>query len=222
MEPVTTCPSCGGRVLPVLFGFPSAEAFEAVDRGELLLGGCEIERFTALRRCADCDAAFEYVDESGRPITGRDDIDPETERELERLGVATARDPRWVLLATITDELRRGASLVQWRGGQRGTDGSFVLAWPLYESTVNDTIRLLYDLSIVGPRDWVRWRRTQGDRAEDPRRIASADLDDTLHLLTSIVRGERFADGTIAAAIESGVLLLALDRLLELVDRAPS
>jgi hypothetical protein len=34
------CPRCGGRAVPVLHGLPSLEAFEATDRGEILLVGC--------------------------------------------------------------------------------------------------------------------------------------------------------------------------------------
>lgn len=34
------CPEChSSDVLPILYGYPSAEAFEAAARGELLIGG---------------------------------------------------------------------------------------------------------------------------------------------------------------------------------------
>ena len=43
-EPVEreVCAQCGGPVLPVLYGFPSKEGFDAADRGEVMLGGCVI------------------------------------------------------------------------------------------------------------------------------------------------------------------------------------
>lgn len=36
------CPGCGQDVepVPVLYGYPTPEAFEAADRGELAIGGC--------------------------------------------------------------------------------------------------------------------------------------------------------------------------------------
>lgn len=34
------CENCGGAVLPILYGYPTHESFEAASRGEIILGGC--------------------------------------------------------------------------------------------------------------------------------------------------------------------------------------
>jgi hypothetical protein len=34
------CPKCGGKVVEILYGAPTYEAFEASERGEIVLGGC--------------------------------------------------------------------------------------------------------------------------------------------------------------------------------------
>ncbi len=40
---MVTCPKCGStKTVPILYGYPSYEAFEAAERGEILLGGCEL------------------------------------------------------------------------------------------------------------------------------------------------------------------------------------
>ena len=41
-EEVPECPEChkNDKVVPVVFGLPTNEAFEQVDRGEIVLGGC--------------------------------------------------------------------------------------------------------------------------------------------------------------------------------------
>lgn len=37
------CPKCrSDRTAPILYGYPSHEAFEAEEQGELILGGCEM------------------------------------------------------------------------------------------------------------------------------------------------------------------------------------
>jgi hypothetical protein len=47
------CPRCGSRdVVPILYGYPPDEWFEAAERGELIIGGCEIEPET--KHCASC------------------------------------------------------------------------------------------------------------------------------------------------------------------------
>lgn len=37
------CPLCGTPGVPILYGFPTHEAFEAAERGELIIGGCTVE-----------------------------------------------------------------------------------------------------------------------------------------------------------------------------------
>jgi hypothetical protein len=51
---VTACPNCGstGEPLPVLFGYPTPEGFEAAARGEIELGGCIPAEFEFV--CRSC------------------------------------------------------------------------------------------------------------------------------------------------------------------------
>ena len=37
------CPSCGGKVVPIVYGEPMGELMEMAERGEVVLGGCCIE-----------------------------------------------------------------------------------------------------------------------------------------------------------------------------------
>ena len=40
---MVVCPKCkSDRTVPILYGYPSHEAFEAEERGDLILGGCEM------------------------------------------------------------------------------------------------------------------------------------------------------------------------------------
>jgi hypothetical protein len=52
--------------------------------------------------------------------------------------------------------------------------------------------------------DWMSW--AGADRLRTGEEVAAASLVDVLRLITASVRGERFSDGTIAAALTSGVL----------------
>ena len=58
------CPKCGGKVVKIIYGEPSIEAFEAEERGELILGGCCIqvdEEGNSLMpdwQCKKCNAQF--------------------------------------------------------------------------------------------------------------------------------------------------------------------
>jgi hypothetical protein len=35
-----TCPACGSRIIPVVYGMPDIGLVEAADRGEVEIGGC--------------------------------------------------------------------------------------------------------------------------------------------------------------------------------------
>jgi hypothetical protein len=37
-----TCPQCGSRGLPVIYGFPGPEMIEAAEAGRMVLGGCVV------------------------------------------------------------------------------------------------------------------------------------------------------------------------------------
>lgn len=54
------CPRCGTRAIPILRGLPSADAFEAADRGELSLGGCLITDDDPAQKCTGFDCGLQF------------------------------------------------------------------------------------------------------------------------------------------------------------------
>ena len=53
------CPKCGSReAMEILYGYPSSEAFEAADRGEIFLGGCCVSGDDPLYCCKECDYSW--------------------------------------------------------------------------------------------------------------------------------------------------------------------
>ena len=54
----TKCPTCGGKVVIINYGEPTYEAYQAEQRGELVLGGCLIGPDAADWQCVQCGAQF--------------------------------------------------------------------------------------------------------------------------------------------------------------------
>ncbi|MBQ9310282.1 MAG: hypothetical protein IJ222_05380 [Bacteroidales bacterium] len=52
------CPHCGGKVVSILYGEPTPEAFEAAERGEFILGGCCINELSPHWECLSCGHQF--------------------------------------------------------------------------------------------------------------------------------------------------------------------
>jgi hypothetical protein len=62
--------------------------------------------------------------------------------------------------------------------------------------------------------DWPAWAVTPEARRlrEDPAALATATSDDLVHLLTALVRGDRFYEGQLMDAFEKGLLLRIAER----------
>ena len=75
-----------------------------------------------------------------------------------------------------------------------------------------DALRFRADVSRAGfvqPFDWMAWMGTPEAQAlvADHTRVATANAEDLRRLLTAIIRGDRFVEGNIVGAFESGMLL---------------
>ena len=71
--------------------------------------------------------------------------------------------------------------------------------------------------ALVEPFDWPAWlATTDGQRLRDPAAVATASVEDLRRLLTAVLRSDRFTEGSIAGAWESGLLLAIVRRAREL------
>jgi len=61
--PKKKCPACGSKdTVKILYGMPSYEAFELVERGEIVLGGCCVSDNDPTRHCKACRQDFGVKD----------------------------------------------------------------------------------------------------------------------------------------------------------------
>jgi len=111
----------------------------------------------------------------------------------------------------------RESPRIKWTDVKKNSNGSFQLSYPIY----GEEVYRLMDSFAAGNfacRDYLR--RTESlnsdSKEETAAFIATANIDDLLALLTLYIRGERFCDGMIAGAIESGTIGAILLRIREL------
>jgi hypothetical protein len=48
--------------VPIVFGYPMPETFEAAERGEVVLGGCVIDGNEPTARCPHCGTDLQWTD----------------------------------------------------------------------------------------------------------------------------------------------------------------
>ena len=73
---------------------------------------------------------------------------------------------------------------------------------------------------VVAGFDWRTWLARDEGRAlrDDPDAVATATSDQLARLVTAIVRSDRFVEGSIAGAFESGLLARVSRRAQALLD----
>ena len=128
------------------------------------------------------------------------------EDEAVLAGVRAATPSQWDRLWAAVDRLEGEATWAEWVPAHRRPDGVTVLGWPRYSEAMEGLLQGLGGVGAVTPAfDWPAWRQSP----QDPSRSAA----DAVRWITSVVRSERFGDGSIEAAMRDGTLPAAVARL---------
>ena len=159
-----TCPDCGGKVLPVLYGMPGEDATKASQRGELIIGGCMLEDVAF--RCGCGAIAYDFDDSSAGPF----DIEDARAYIGEVRWQFAKTMPQWPHEYTVRD----------WRVDLDDTFLDFVeliraegavKPWPADSPTPR------YHHTYLAIDGWDYW--TMGEPVEETEVINRARLDET-------------------------------------------
>lgn len=132
--------------------------------------------------------------------------------ELDAI-VEAITDETWDRLPDVISALAGDNHPYEWCGGDQRPDGAWSTRWVEYGASVEGALDWIRRAGLVTPvADWMNW--DERGRYLDPRAVDEAPIADIVRLATAIVRGERFGDGTIANAVDSGVLDALLRHLL--------
>jgi hypothetical protein len=103
----------------------------------------------------------------------------------------------------------------EWHGGEAGEDG--VIQMPWYELS-EDASAFREELGRSGwlyVFDWMAWQ-DEAKRLIERGGLETASVDDIRRLFTTLVRSDRFMEGQLGWAFESGLMVRILHRLAEL------
>ena len=124
-------------------------------------------------------------------------------------------------LATFIPDLQRpDFAIGEWEGGETRADGSITVPYFSYSAPATHIIRSL----PIEVFDWRAWLETPDAQAlvADHARIAGATAEQLVKLSTAIVRSDRFSEGSIAGAFESGLILAIARRAAALTTNTSS
>jgi hypothetical protein len=120
--------------------------------------------------------------------------------------VTDEREPDLATLGRWLPELESGDfDFGRWEGGRRLPDGTTPMPYFTFSSKA---LQLLRDMPVE-VFDWPAWMRTDEARAliADHAHIAAATPEQLVKLCTSLLRSDRFNEGQLAWAFESGLLV---------------
>ena len=131
----------------------------------------------------------------------------------EVISALTYKD--WEPLFALIPKIENTSKFGEWSDAKRSKEGSFQMPHYIQAPVVSEFLELVYGLPIIINFNWGAW--------DEGRKLANdEDIDfDTLSLLikckliTAIVRNDRFCEGALASAFESGLIL----RLLRSIEK---
>jgi hypothetical protein len=133
--------------------------------------------------------------------------------------LAAVTDAQWDELWNAVDALDRSTSFAEWAGGDivdtRVIDGVEKpvthVPYPRYTPEVERLRSAIGGCGLVVPYAWMDWDGLE--RYRDGVGLADAPVADAVRMITAIVRSERFGDGNLEGALQSGTLQAAIARL---------
>lgn len=121
------------------------------------------------------------------------------------------------LVAMLPDLEADGASFGEMASVE--PDGDAILMPSFEFNVVGDRFHSLgYAVGAgLSTNDWEAWQAGEEAFLEDHSLIASASLDDVRRLVVTIVRAERFCDGAMQTALETGLVAAVIRRAATLL-----
>jgi hypothetical protein len=79
---------------------------------------------------------------------------------------------------------------------------------------ISEFIKIVYDMDIILPFDWIKWREGESLLSQNPQNFSNLDLLTLCKLITAIVRNDRFTEGYLLSKCNDGTvtnILLAIE-----------
>jgi hypothetical protein len=142
----------------------------------------------------------------------QDNGDPGDNTLLAGLRVGHAHEDAWARLAAAAAEfaaLPRAEDDTRWQPSTSRAGGLVTVGYPVYGERVQRACQALAEVGAVSPAyHWMQHRPPS--LPDDGSPLVPADA---VRLATTLIRGERFCDGTIGQAVDHGTLQAVLTSL---------
>ena len=131
----------------------------------------------------------------------------------EQIHAFTQQD--WQPLIELIPKVESTLKLGEWAGEEKDEVETIQFPYCKEEPIVSQFLDIVYRLPIIISFDWGAWEEGREIASNDDFDHDTLDLPTKCKLITAIVRNNRFCDGALVSAFESGLIL----RILKSIEK---
>lgn len=116
----------------------------------------------------------------------------------------------WKPILDLIPEIEQTSTFGEMKGGEKNAEGIMVLPYWIESRVVSHFHRIVYDMPIIIDFDWGSWHEGREMARDESFDFNSVDIPTKCKIITAIVRDDRFCEGALVSAFESGIILKIL------------
>ena len=129
----------------------------------------------------------------------------------EQIHAFTQQD--WQPLIELIPKVESTSKFGEWASAEKNEEENILFPYCIEAPIVSQFLHIVYRLPIIISFDWGAWET--GKTSYDDFDLDTLDLPAKCKLITAIVRSDRFCEGTLVSAFESGLIL----RILKSIEK---
>jgi hypothetical protein len=131
--------------------------------------------------------------------------------QKEKIDALTYQD--WLPLIELIPKIKNTSKFSEMAGGEKDENGITQMPYLLEAPIVSEFKNIVYNIPIVIGFDWGSWDEGRQIASDKDFNFDTIDLFTKCKLITAIVRQDRFSDGALVSAFESGLILKILESI---------
>ncbi len=126
----------------------------------------------------------------------------------DKINTYTLQD--WKPLFALIPKIENTSVFGQLVGGDKNEDGVIQIPFSVPADIVSQFLKIVYAIPIIIAFDWNAWDEGREMARNKNFIFDSVDLITKCKLITAIIRNDKFSEGALVAAFESGLILNVL------------
>ncbi len=121
----------------------------------------------------------------------------------------------WQPLIELIPEIESTSKFGEWAGGEKDEKEIIQFPYCIEAPIVSQFLEIVYGLPIIISFGWSAWEEGRKMASDGNFDFDTLDLPTKCKLITAIVRNDRFCEGALVSAFESGLIL----RILKSIEK---